>query len=129
MLKKFYLVQPAIKKHKSGWLTMPVIVKDLVTIDEILAVTCQVLGINVKDLQEAARTRIVSDARSVFCYYSRLLTSNIHQDIGDRMNKDHTSSISANRLAEDLLDTRDELMISKINIVGKALKKLMNEKV
>lgn len=102
---------------------------DHITIAEILALTCRALEIDVNLVNSDSRKHLLSDVRQVYIYYSRMLTNSTWSDIGRLVERSHSDAIRLFNRVKDLVDVSDEIIVTKVNKVEKAIKKHLDEKI
>jgi chromosomal replication initiation ATPase DnaA len=123
-IKKTISFLSAPEMHSSGWIAVTAVVKDLVTINEILSSVCEVLEISAKDICAPDRgiKYNLSEARALYSYFSKFLTTKTDTQIAKLINKDSVSVGVGIKRVMDLLSVEDESMMQKYLLVTARLK-------
>ena len=98
-------------------------------VDEMLQAIADALWMNMSDYKSKNRSRNKVDLRGVAVlllkkYYPSLTWA----EIGNRMERHHTTTINAYETASQLLETRDEVFCMKYSEAHRAVVKHLNDK-
>ena len=108
---------------KSGWVVTQYITKDLVTVDQIKEAILAHLAITEDIFLNRVRTRRISDARFLYCYFSRLLTTKNLAEINSGVHyKDHTSVLHGIRKIAQFIEVNDPQLMPVFQAISTYLK-------
>jgi chromosomal replication initiation ATPase DnaA len=81
----------------------------------LINVVCDYYSISIDDIKRKVRTMDILNARRIFCYLSRVLTSNSLKFIGRRVNLDHSTVLHQFKKVNDWIDIKDKQIIKEVD--------------
>lgn len=88
--------------------------KRIYSLDELLVVTAEVMGVSVADMQGKARPQPLARARHAFVYCAREVLRESLPRISKALHRDHTTALSSVRRAAALLE-RDKVFCKQVD--------------
>lgn len=93
--------------------------KDYTSSAIIIAAICEIYGITYADLKEQKRHRNIVDARHTFCYLMWKYTRNSTSQIGEYINRDHSTVINSIKRSKNFIETDYQFKAKLDKIIAK----------
>ena len=123
------MIAAEIKVHPTGWLVKEEVVKDLIELRQILAITMVELKMHKAPMFSSRRNSDeVHTAKKVYLYLARMLTSKPLTEIGSLINMDH-GGVSLNlKVTKGFIEVNDEVFMNRLQRVARIVKLVMKNK-
>ena len=77
-------------------------------LNKILAAVSEITGVSKSKIQSTERYKKTMAARHLFCYFARTKTNATLLQIGNMLNRHHSTVINSLQLISDMIDINDE---------------------
>jgi len=88
--------------------------RKVLSVDDLLAVTSEVMGVSIEDMKGKARPQPIVRARHAFVYCGREYLKQSLPQLSRALNRDHTTALSSARRAAALLE-RDKIFCKQVD--------------